>query len=95
LLVLRRPAARIDVLLLNLNRYPPARNLRGGSSAVFLLLEHQAGLFQTGKDIGVEELRSNVVMLAKLAMLMKIPVITRRPSPTVQTGRSCSALRRG
>lgn len=46
------------------------------SDTVFLLLDHQAGLFQTVKDITVAELRSNVVMLAKLATLMKIPVIT-------------------
>ena len=43
---------------------------------LILLLDHQAGLFQTVKDIGVAELRSNTVMLAKLATLMKIPVIT-------------------
>jgi hypothetical protein len=50
------------------------------SDTVFLLLDHQAGLFQTVKDITVAELRSNVVMLAKLATLMKIPVITTRRS---------------
>ena len=44
------------------------------SDTVILLLDHQAGLFQTVKDIPVADLRSNVVMLAKLATLMKIPV---------------------
>jgi hypothetical protein len=40
------------------------------SDTVFLLLDHQAGLFQTVKDITVAELRSNTVMRAKLATLM-------------------------
>ena len=37
------------------------------SDSVMLLLDHQAGLFQTVKDIGVVELRNNTIMLAKLA----------------------------
>src|SRR5262245_23565478 len=45
------------------------------SDTVFLLLDHQAGLFQTVKDISVAELRANTTMLAKLAALLKIPVI--------------------
>jgi nicotinamidase-related amidase len=60
----------------------------GGGAALFdpsdtaiLLLDHQSGLFQTVKDISVAELRSNVVMLAKLAKLMKIPVITSASEP--------------
>jgi nicotinamidase-related amidase len=56
------------------------------SDTVFLLLDHQAGLFQTVKDIGVAELRSNVVMLAKLATLMKIPVITTASEPKGTNG---------
>jgi nicotinamidase-related amidase len=50
------------------------------------LLDHQAGLFQTVKDIGVAELRSNVAMLAKLAKLMKIPVITTASEPSGTNG---------
>jgi hypothetical protein len=38
----------------------------------FLLLDHQAGLFQVVKDIGIAELRANTSMLAKLATLLKI-----------------------
>src|SRR5262245_20297170 len=56
------------------------------SDTVFLLLDHQAGLFQTVKDISVAELRSNVVMLAKLATLMKIPVITTASEPKGTNG---------
>ena len=57
------------------------------SDTVFLLLDHQAGLFQTVKDISVAELRANTTMLAKLATLLKIPVITTASSPTVRTDR--------
>ena len=51
--------------------------LLDASDTAFLLLDHQSGLFQTVKDISVAELRSNTIVLAKLAMLMKIP----RPPP--------------
>ena len=56
------------------------------SDMVFLLLDHQAGLFQTVKDITVAELRSNTAMLAKLATLMKIPVITTASEPNGTNG---------
>jgi hypothetical protein len=46
------------------------------SDTVLLLLDHQSGLFQTVKDISVAELRANTVALAKLATLLKIPIIT-------------------
>jgi hypothetical protein len=35
------------------------------TDTVFLLLDHQAGLFQTVKDISVAELRANTTMLAQ------------------------------
>jgi nicotinamidase-related amidase len=60
--------------------------LLDSSDTVFLLLDHQSGLFQTVKDIPVAELRSNVVMLAKLATLMKIPVITTASEPKGTNG---------
>jgi len=60
--------------------------LLDASDTVLLLLDHQAGLFQTVKDITVAELRSNVVMLAKLATLMKIPVITSASEPNGTNG---------
>lgn len=60
----------------------------GGGTALFdtndaaiLLLDHQSGLFQTVKDIGIAELRSNTIMLARLAALLKIPVITTASEP--------------
>ena len=56
------------------------------SDAVILLLDHQSGLFQTVKDIGVAELRANTTMLAKLATLLKIPVITTASEPNGPNG---------
>ena len=56
------------------------------SDTVLLLLDHQAGLFQTVKDIGVTELRANTVMLARLATLLKIPVITTASEPNGPNG---------
>ena len=56
------------------------------SDTVLLLLDHQTGLFQTVKDISVAELRSNTVMLAKLATLLKIPVITTASEPNGPNG---------
>jgi nicotinamidase-related amidase len=60
--------------------------LLDASDTVLLLLDHQAGLFQTVKDIPVDDLRRNVVMLAKLATLMKIPVITTASEPNGPNG---------
>jgi len=56
------------------------------SDTVILLLDHQAGLFQTVKDIDVAELRRNVEMLAKLAALLDIPVITTASEPNGPNG---------
>jgi nicotinamidase-related amidase len=56
------------------------------SDSVMLLLDHQSGLFQTVKDISVVELRANTTMLAKLATLLKIPVITTASEPNGPNG---------
>ena len=56
------------------------------SDAVFLLLDHQSGLFQTVKDIPVADLRRNVEMIAKLATLLKVPVITTASEPNGPNG---------
>src|SRR5215213_4141583 len=56
------------------------------SDSVFLLLDHQSGLFQTVKDVSVTELRSNTVMLAKIATLLKVPVITSASEPNGPNG---------
>jgi nicotinamidase-related amidase len=51
------------------------------SDTALLLLDHQTGLFQTVKDISITELRTNTVMLAKLATMFNIPVITSASEP--------------
>src|SRR5918998_2783046 len=56
------------------------------SDTVIVLLDHQSGLFQTVKDVPVAELRSNAVMLARLATLMKIPVMTTASEPNGTNG---------
>jgi nicotinamidase-related amidase len=56
------------------------------NDAVFLLLDHQSGLFQTVKDLSITDLRANTVALAKLAALLKIPVITTASEPNGPNG---------
>ncbi|MFL5089234.1 MAG: hypothetical protein ACJ8D7_02580, partial [Xanthobacteraceae bacterium] len=56
------------------------------SDTVILLLDHQAGLFQTVKDISIAELRSNVTLIAKIATLLKVPVITSASEPNGPNG---------
>ena len=56
------------------------------SDTVILLLDHQTGLFQTVKDISVAELRANTIMIAKLATLLKIPVIVTASEPNGPNG---------
>lgn len=56
------------------------------NDTVFLLLDHQSGLFQTVKDVSVTELRNNTILLARLAALLKIPVITTASEPNGPNG---------
>jgi nicotinamidase-related amidase len=56
------------------------------SDTVLLLLDHQTGLFQTVKDNGITELRANTTMLAKLATIHNIPVITSASEPNGPNG---------
>src|SRR6266849_7499676 len=56
------------------------------TDTVFLLLDHQSGLFQNVKDISVAELRANTTALAKLAALCQIPVITTASGPDGPNG---------
>src|SRR5262247_353667 len=62
------------------------RGLLDPTDTALLLLDHQAGLFQTVKDISVAELRANTTMLAKLAALMKLPLITTASEPNGPNG---------
>jgi nicotinamidase-related amidase len=62
------------------------RGLLDPTDSVLLLLDHQAGLFQTVRDISVAELRANTTMLAKLAALVKLPLITTASEPNGPNG---------
>jgi nicotinamidase-related amidase len=53
---------------------------------VLLLLDHQSGLFQTVKDITCAELRANVSALARIATLLKLPIITTASVPDGPNG---------
>lgn len=70
----------------------PMPKLAGGkglfdpNDAVILLLDHQTGLFQTVKDISVSELRTNTAVLAKLATMLNIPIITTASVPDGPNG---------
>lgn len=56
------------------------------TDTAILLLDHQSGLFQTVKDISVAELRANTTMLAKLAAMMKLPLIFTASEPNGPNG---------
>jgi len=56
------------------------------NDAVMLLIDHQSGLFQTVKDMPMTELRANATVLAKVASLAKIPVITSASVPEGPNG---------
>ena len=62
------------------------RALLDPEDAVLVLLDHQAGLFQTVKDISIAELRANTTMLARLAALLNIPLITSASVPDGPNG---------
>ena len=64
-----------------LNGKERPKNMIDPDDAVMLLIDHQSGLFQTVKDIEGTALRANVVTLAKVAALAKIPVITTASVP--------------
>ena len=64
----------------------PSPPLIDPADAVILLLDHQAGLFQTVKDVPVAELRTNTIILAKLAKLAKVPLITTASEPNGPNG---------
>ena len=65
---------------------PPKLRLIDPADAVLLMLDHQTGLFQTVKDIPLQELRTNAIVLAKGAALAKVPVVTTASEPNGPNG---------
>lgn len=51
------------------------------NDAVLLLIDHQSGLFNLVKDMPVVSLRNNIIALAKVATIQKLPVITTASVP--------------
>jgi nicotinamidase-related amidase len=64
----------------------PVRGLLDPDDSVLVLLDHQTGLFQTVRDIPLAELRANTTMLARLAALLHIPLITSASVPDGPNG---------
>lgn len=56
------------------------------NDTVLLLLDHQTGLFQTVKDIPIQDLRNNTVVLAKMAEHAKVPIFTTASVPEGPNG---------
>ncbi|HWL94414.1 MAG TPA: isochorismatase family protein [Phycisphaerae bacterium] len=54
--------------------------------AVMLLIDHQSGLFQLVKDIDMLTLRNNVIALAKVSRLAKVPTFTTASVPDGPNG---------
>ncbi|HSF32301.1 MAG TPA: hypothetical protein VLK82_17740 [Candidatus Tectomicrobia bacterium] len=56
------------------------------NDTIVLLLDHQTGLFQTVKDIPIQDLRTNTLVLAKVAEHAKAPIITTASEPNGANG---------
>lgn len=56
------------------------------SDTLMLLIDHQSGLFNLVKDMPLTDLRNNVAVLAKVAALCKIPVLTTASVPDGPNG---------
>lgn len=85
----------LSLLSLSANSQTPAAGISAASSSkalfdpkdtIVLLLDHQTGLFQTVKDIPVQELRANTVVLAKVAELANAPILTTASEPNGPNG---------
>ncbi len=65
------------------------------ADTVLLLLDHQTGLLQTVKDVAITDLRSNTLLLAKLATMHGIPVITSASEPNGPNGPLIPEIQQG
>ena len=62
------------------------KTLLDPTDTVFLLLDHQTGLFQNVKDVEVAQLRINVTALARVATMHDIPIILTASIPEGPNG---------
>ena len=65
------------------------------ADTVLLLLDHQTGLLQTVKDVDITDLLSNTLLLAKLATMHGIPVITSASEPNGPNGPLIPEIQQG
>jgi len=65
---------------------PQEKTMMNPSDVAMLLIDHQSGLFNLVKDMPVAELRNNIIALAKVATMLKIPVITTASVPEGPNG---------
>ena len=65
---------------------PQEKVMINPNDVAMLLIDHQSGLFNLVKDMSVAELRNNIIALAKVATLLKIPVITTASVPEGPNG---------
>ena len=65
---------------------PQEKVMINPKDVTMLLIDHQSGLFNLVKDMAVPDLRRNVVALAKVATMLKIPVITTASVPDGPNG---------
>ncbi|MBF0571121.1 MAG: isochorismatase family protein [Candidatus Omnitrophica bacterium] len=56
------------------------------NDVVMLLIDHQSGLFNLVEDMFISDLRNHVIALAKVATMLKIPVITTASVPEGPNG---------
>lgn len=56
------------------------------NDVVLCLIDHQSGLLNLVKDMPVHQLRNNIVALAKVATMLRIPIIITASVPEGQNG---------
>ncbi len=65
---------------------PQEKVMMNPKDVAMLLIDHQSGLFNLVKDMSVSQLRNNIIALAKVASMLKIPVITTASVPEGPNG---------
>jgi nicotinamidase-related amidase len=65
---------------------PPGKVMIDPNDVIMLLIDHQSGLFNLVKDMPVFQLRNNIIALAKVATMLKIPVVTTASVPEGPNG---------
>jgi nicotinamidase-related amidase len=62
------------------------KGMMNPKDVAMLLIDHQSGLFNLVEDMPVYQLRNNIIALAKVATMLKIPVITTASVPEGPNG---------